>query len=36
MNKRYKGPIRTIGFDEGVGITEDEPADRPPTEPAPR
>jgi amino acid transporter len=27
MNKRYKGPIRTIEFDEGMGITEDKAAD---------
>jgi amino acid transporter len=33
MNKRYKGPLRTIEFDEGMGITEDEPSDveEPPT-----
>jgi predicted ferric reductase len=29
MNKRYKGPIRTISFDEGMGITEEKPIDRP-------
>jgi amino acid transporter len=29
MNKRYKGPIRTISFDEGMGITEDESTDTP-------
>jgi amino acid transporter len=41
MNKRYKGPIRTIEFDEGVGITEEKPtepeeppATRPPAAPA--
>jgi hypothetical protein len=28
MNKRYKGPIRTIEFDEGMGITEEKPVDR--------
>jgi amino acid permease len=27
MNKRYKGPIRTIEFDEGMGITEERPTD---------
>jgi MFS family permease len=27
MNKRYKGPIRTIEFDEGMGITEEKPRD---------
>jgi hypothetical protein len=27
MNKRYKGPIRTISFDEGMGITEEKPVD---------
>jgi amino acid transporter len=26
----YKGPIRTIEFDEGMGITEEEPADEEP------
>jgi amino acid transporter len=25
MNKRYKGPIRTVEFDEGMGITEEKP-----------
>jgi hypothetical protein len=30
MNKRYKGPIRTIEFDEGVGITEEKPVDEEP------
>jgi amino acid transporter len=31
MNKRYKGPIRTIEFDEGLGIKEiDEPEPPPP------
>jgi hypothetical protein len=31
MNKRYKGPIRTISFDEGMGITEiDEPPEAEP------
>jgi hypothetical protein len=30
MNKRYKGPIRTISFDEGMGITEEKPIDEPP------
>jgi hypothetical protein len=41
MNKRYKGPIRTIEFDEGMGITEDKgtdvdepPATAPPPAPA--
>ena len=28
MNKRYKGPIRTIEFDEGMGITGEKPVDR--------
>jgi amino acid transporter len=32
----YKGPVRTLEFDEGLGITEEEPADRPPAEPAGR
>ena len=27
MNKRYKGPIRTIEFDEGMGITQEKPTD---------
>jgi amino acid transporter len=27
MNKRYRGPVRTIEFDEGMGITEDKSAD---------
>jgi hypothetical protein len=27
MNKRYKGPIRTIEFDEGMGIAEEKPVD---------
>jgi hypothetical protein len=27
MNKRYKGPIRTVEFDEGMGITEAKPTD---------
>ncbi len=27
MNKRYQGPIRQIEFDEGMGITEEKPAD---------
>jgi amino acid transporter len=37
-NKRYKGPVATIGFDEGMGITEveEEPPDRPPPAPAAR
>jgi len=30
MNKRYKGPIRTIEFDEGMGIKEEKPVDSPP------
>ena len=25
---RYTGPVQTISFDEGMGITEEEPADR--------
>jgi amino acid transporter len=35
-NKRYKGPIRTIEFDEGIGIAEEEPVEeeQPPTAPA--
>jgi amino acid transporter len=28
MNKRYKGPIRTVEFDEGMGITEEKPVDQ--------
>jgi amino acid transporter len=32
MNKRYTGPIRTIEFDEGLGIKE---IDEPPAEPPP-
>jgi hypothetical protein len=30
---KYKGPVRTIAFDEGMGITEEEPVDtrEPPT-----
>ena len=44
MNKRYKGPIRTIEFDEGIGIkrptSRSEPpaaaASRPPHRPRPR
>ena len=28
MNKKYTGPIRTIEFDEGMGIKEEKPADR--------
>jgi amino acid transporter len=37
MNKRYTGPIRTIAFDEGMGIAEDKPLepDPPPPPPAP-
>src|SRR5215213_3177793 len=36
MNKRYKGPIRTIEFDEGMGIAEEEPDETPPaTQPPP-
>jgi amino acid transporter len=36
MNKRYKGPIRTVEFDEGMGITEEKPVDRDePPAPAP-
>jgi hypothetical protein len=27
MNKRYKGPVRTIEFDEGMGITEEKPVE---------
>jgi amino acid transporter len=27
MNKRYTGPVRTIEFDEGMGITQDKSAD---------
>jgi amino acid transporter len=30
MNKRYKGPVRTIEFDEGIGIKADEPETPPP------
>jgi amino acid transporter len=29
MNKRYKGPIRQIEFDEGMGIQEERPVDEP-------
>jgi hypothetical protein len=25
MNKRYKGPIRQVEFDEGMGIVEERP-----------
>ena len=35
MNKRYKGPIRQVEFDEGMGIVEDEPAEGEPPPPAP-
>ena len=28
----YKGPVRTIAFDEGMGITEEEPTEPPPAE----
>ncbi len=28
-NKRYKGPIRQIEFDEGMGIKEEKPLDPP-------
>jgi amino acid transporter len=31
MNKRYTGPIRTIEFDEGMGIREEKPAEPPAT-----
>ena len=34
MNKRYKGPIRTIEFDEGIGIKRDEPDEPDETPPA--
>ena len=34
MNKRYKGPIRQVEFDEGMGIVEDAP-EEPPTAPPP-
>jgi len=33
-NKRYKGPIRTIEFDEGMGIKEIDEPEQPPAEPA--
>jgi undecaprenyl pyrophosphate phosphatase UppP len=32
MNKRYKGPIRQIEFDEGMGIVDEKPTE--PTPPA--
>jgi hypothetical protein len=34
MNKRYKGPQRTIEFDEGIGIKADEPEAPAPAAPA--
>jgi amino acid transporter len=35
MNKRYSGPVRTISFDEGMGIEEDKPLESDePTPPA--
>ena len=34
MNKRYTGPVRTISFDEGMGITEEDEAEPPPSAPA--
>ena len=30
----YHGPVRTIAFDEGMGITEEEPTEPPPAKPA--
>jgi hypothetical protein len=30
----YHGPVRTIAFDEGMGITEEEPTEPPPAESA--
>ena len=35
MNKRYKGPLRTIEFDEGIGIKADEPDEPPAAAPPP-
>jgi amino acid transporter len=35
MNKRYKGPIRQVEFDEGMGIVEEKPAEGQPPPPAP-
>ena len=35
MNKRYKGPIRQIEFDEGMGVVEEKPADGEPPPAAP-
>jgi hypothetical protein len=33
-NKRYTGPVRTIAFDEGMGIVEEEPVEpEPPAAP---
>jgi len=35
MNKRYKGPIRQVEFDEGMGIVEERPVEpEPPPPPA--
>jgi amino acid transporter len=30
MNKRYRGPVRNVEFDEGMGITQEKPGDEPP------
>ena len=35
MNKRYEGPVRTIEFDEGIGIKADEPDEPPAAAPPP-
>jgi hypothetical protein len=35
MNKRYTGPVRTISFDEGMGITEEKPLEPDPPPAAP-
>jgi amino acid transporter len=34
MNKKYKGPVKTIEFDEGLGIVDEKPVEPPPTAPA--
>ena len=36
MNKRYTGPVRTIEFDEGLGVkqVDEPPAPEPPAAPA--
>ena len=35
MNKRYTGPVRTISFDEGMGIAEEKPVEPEPPAPPP-